>query len=261
MSGILLLSIHYDGEIVYDEENFIGFRSTQLMIAYMTTEINSLIALKNLILHSIRQQHTKRVKKIYYRYPAKLDNILFYKKYIVDVVILLFFHESSAIRDPMTDPYQVNFDNSKDVEAELTKIPYEGEEEEEMNFYNDTQIALTQPAISCQYDWPDHFSTLNLDAITLDCFFSHRESKEDPIRLWMEHTHILLAQVGMKVRRYNAPHSCMQTSVDQDHRRLDSKVIAQHIFTMVKADPTISIRAIQGGMKNYFGYKTSYRKV
>ncbi|XP_015962172.1 uncharacterized protein LOC107486137 [Arachis duranensis] len=47
----------------------------------------------------------------------------------------------------------------------------------------------------------------------------------------------------------------------QDHRRLDSKVIAQYIFTMVKADPTISIRILQRGVENHFGYKASYRKV
>ncbi|XP_072056271.1 uncharacterized protein [Arachis hypogaea] len=47
----------------------------------------------------------------------------------------------------------------------------------------------------------------------------------------------------------------------QDHRWLDSKVITQHIFTMVKADPTISIRALQRGVENHFGYKASYRKV
>ncbi|XP_016165085.1 uncharacterized protein LOC107607674 [Arachis ipaensis] len=47
----------------------------------------------------------------------------------------------------------------------------------------------------------------------------------------------------------------------QDHQRLNSKVIAQYIFMMVKEDPTISIRVIQGGMENHFGYKTSYRKL
>ncbi|XP_025625513.1 uncharacterized protein [Arachis hypogaea] len=30
---------------------------------------------------------------------------------------------------------------------------------------------------------------------------------------------------------------------------------------MVKANPTISIRALQGGVENHFGYKASYRKV
>ncbi|KAL4356507.1 hypothetical protein AHAS_Ahas09G0093600 [Arachis hypogaea] len=30
---------------------------------------------------------------------------------------------------------------------------------------------------------------------------------------------------------------------------------------MVKTDPTISIRVLQGGVENHFGYKASYRKV
>ncbi|XP_016207197.1 uncharacterized protein LOC107647650 [Arachis ipaensis] len=68
-------------------------------------------------------------------------------------------------------------------------------------------------------------------------------------------------QERWEVRRYTRPHTCMQTSMGQDHRRLDLKVIAQHIFTMVKADPAISIRVLQGGVENHFGYKASYRKV
>ncbi|RYQ95024.1 hypothetical protein Ahy_B08g090005 [Arachis hypogaea] len=40
-------------------------------------------------------------------------------------------------------------------------------------------------------------------------------------------------QEKWEVRRYNGPYSCLHTSTRQDHRRLDSKVIAQAIFTMV----------------------------
>ncbi|XP_015956838.1 uncharacterized protein LOC107481139 [Arachis duranensis] len=68
-------------------------------------------------------------------------------------------------------------------------------------------------------------------------------------------------QERWEVRRYTGPHTCMQTLVGQDHHRLDSKVIAQHIFTMVKADPTINIRVLQGGVENHFGYKAFYRKM
>ncbi|XP_016192045.1 uncharacterized protein LOC107632919 [Arachis ipaensis] len=68
-------------------------------------------------------------------------------------------------------------------------------------------------------------------------------------------------QEKWEVRRYTGPHTCMQTSMGQDHRRLDLNVIAQHIFTMVKADPTISIRVLQGGVENHFGFKVSYRKM
>ncbi|XP_052118898.1 uncharacterized protein LOC127748426 [Arachis duranensis] len=64
-----------------------------------------------------------------------------------------------------------------------------------------------------------------------------------------------------EVRIYTGPPKCMQTSIGQDHCRLDSKMISQHIFTMVKTYPTISIRVLQGGVENHFGYKVSNRKV
>ncbi|XP_016195020.1 uncharacterized protein LOC107635991 [Arachis ipaensis] len=65
--------------------------------------------------------------------------------------------------------------------------------------------------------------------------------------------------------RYNAQYiqfgtGCNWSILISYRRKLDSKVIAQYIFTMVKADPTISIRVIQGGVENNFGYKASYRK-
>ncbi|MED6221406.1 hypothetical protein PIB30_054359 [Stylosanthes scabra] len=41
----------------------------------------------------------------------------------------------------------------------------------------------------------------------------------------------------------------------QDHRRLDSKLIAQDIFKLVQADPSIDINVLQGSTKNHFGYK------
>ncbi|QHN84969.1 uncharacterized protein DS421_16g533320 [Arachis hypogaea] len=81
MSRNPLLSIHYDGEIVYDEEGSIVFRSGQPIITFITPEVNSLTALKNLILHALGQQESKRVKKVYYRYPTELDGNLFYKRY------------------------------------------------------------------------------------------------------------------------------------------------------------------------------------
>ncbi|KAL4321679.1 hypothetical protein AHAS_Ahas14G0134600 [Arachis hypogaea] len=57
-------------------------------------------------------------------------------------------HGSSAIRDPMMDQYEVNPDDEDDVDDKPTEIPNDSDEEEEMNYYGDTQIALTQPAIS-----------------------------------------------------------------------------------------------------------------
>ncbi|KAL4344403.1 hypothetical protein AHAS_Ahas11G0174900 [Arachis hypogaea] len=53
----------------------------------------------------------------------------------------------------------------------------------------------------------------------------------------------------------------MQTLIGQDHQRLDSKVIAQPIFTMEKIDPTITLRVLQVFVENHLVYKASYRKI
>ncbi|KAL4381541.1 hypothetical protein AHAS_Ahas04G0143800 [Arachis hypogaea] len=89
-------------------------------------------------------------------------------------------HEGFAIRDPMMDQYEVNPDDRDDADDEPPEISDDGDEEEEMNYYGDTQFALTQPAISRQYGRLDHFSRLNLDAMTSDWSFTQGGPKEDP---------------------------------------------------------------------------------
>ncbi|RYR13962.1 hypothetical protein Ahy_B04g070685 isoform B [Arachis hypogaea] len=54
-------------------------------------------------------------------------------------------HDGSAIRDSMMEQYEVNLDDGDDADEEPPKIPDDGNEEEEINYYGDTQIALTQP--------------------------------------------------------------------------------------------------------------------
>ncbi|KAL4306130.1 hypothetical protein AHAS_Ahas16G0147500 [Arachis hypogaea] len=61
------------------------------------------------------------------------------------------------------DQYKVNPDDGDDTDEEPPEIPDDGDEEEEMNYYGDTQITLTQPAISRPYDRSDHFTRLNID--------------------------------------------------------------------------------------------------
>ncbi|RYR73499.1 hypothetical protein Ahy_A02g007866 [Arachis hypogaea] len=101
--------------------------------------------------------------------------------------------------------------------------------------------------------------------MTSDWSFTQAGSEEDPsnefeVGQQFKNKEEVMLQEKWEVRRYTDPQTCIQTSMGQDYRRLDSKVIAQHIFTMVKADPTISIRVLQGGVENHFGYKTSYKK-
>ena len=64
-----------------------------------------------------------------------------------------------------------------------------------------------------------------------------------------------------KIRKYNGPHTCLFALLSQDHPLLDTNVICANIFSMVQADPTISIKVRQGSMEAKYSFKTSYMKV
>ena len=64
-----------------------------------------------------------------------------------------------------------------------------------------------------------------------------------------------------EIRKYNGPHTCLSTSLSQDHPKLDTNVICTIIFPMVQADPTISVKVLQGSVEARYGFKASYRKV
>ncbi|RYQ79516.1 hypothetical protein Ahy_Scaffold6g108271 isoform B [Arachis hypogaea] len=184
-------------------------------------------------------------------------------------------HDGSTVRDPMMDQYEANPDDGDNAEEEPAKIPDDGDDEEEMNFYGNTQITLTQPAISQPYDCRDHFSRLNLEVMTSDWSFTQGGPEDDPrngfevgqhfhnkeeVMLavktysiseaveykivnsdqwrynaqcvqfrpgcnWSIHISYRRKVEKWEVRRYTGPHRCIQTSMGQDHRRLDSKVI------------------------------------
>ncbi|RYQ95479.1 hypothetical protein Ahy_B08g090788 isoform C [Arachis hypogaea] len=64
-----------------------------------------------------------------------------------------------------------------------------------------------------------------------------------------------------EIRKYEGPHSCLASSMFQDHAQLDSNIICQHIFPMVHADATICVKVLQGSVESAYGYKVSYKKV
>ncbi|RYR55987.1 hypothetical protein Ahy_A05g021805 [Arachis hypogaea] len=198
--------------------------------------------------------------------------------------------DGSTIGDPMQDHYQIHLmSDDKDVDAKLVDIPEE--EHEELN-----DFTMSQPAISRPYDHLTHYSTLNLDAMNGDWSFGQGGSEDNPthdfeIGQQFDNKEVVMAvkmysikraveykivesnqfeniciacrqkQEKWEIRRCSGPHSCMQTTLGQDHGRLDSKVIAEHVLSMVKTDPTINIRVLQKAVENHFGYKTSYKKV
>ncbi|MED6126737.1 hypothetical protein PIB30_081300 [Stylosanthes scabra] len=173
MSEPPLLSLHYDSEITTDHNGSVVFCSNQPLFIRMPRYVRSLAASKNFVAQVIEVQDTKRVMKIYYRYPMEADGNFQFKSnkgfnYGVDSEPLQGMlpkefesHEGSAAGDPMTEPFHLDPDQDDGGD----------EVEEELNSFRISQVSLAQPSISQPYEYPDHFFTLNLDAMNSDVYW------------------------------------------------------------------------------------------
>ena len=64
-----------------------------------------------------------------------------------------------------------------------------------------------------------------------------------------------------KVRKYNSPHICTESTLTQDHEQLDTHVIEKELRDVVKNYPTIKIASLQQTLYNKYQYRPSYFKV
>ncbi|XP_016170719.1 uncharacterized protein LOC107613291 [Arachis ipaensis] len=64
-----------------------------------------------------------------------------------------------------------------------------------------------------------------------------------------------------EVRRYNGPHTCLATSISNDHRQLDDHVICARIYLLVRVDAAVPVKVLQQATEADYGFKPSYRKV
>ncbi|XP_016164109.1 uncharacterized protein LOC107606577 [Arachis ipaensis] len=135
--------------------------------------------------------------------------------------------------------------------------------------------------------YPPHFSSLDLDAMRQEgalgepAGFGARDAEgsagltefqvgqrfqdKDEAVLSVK-TYSIRRGVQYKVvesnyRRYNGPHTCLATSISSDHRSLDYHVISAFIMPMVRADASVSIKALLNATAAHFGSRPTYRRV
>ena len=63
-----------------------------------------------------------------------------------------------------------------------------------------------------------------------------------------------------RITKYKSPHTCVNPCINQDHSQLDSSFVFEYIETLVKAEMTITVTAIQIVVAEQFGYQISYQK-
>ncbi|XP_061341464.1 uncharacterized protein LOC133287801 [Gastrolobium bilobum] len=63
-----------------------------------------------------------------------------------------------------------------------------------------------------------------------------------------------------KVTKWGGNHNCLNDHLSQDHRQLDSNVIAALVVEMIKKEPSVAIALVQERITHSYGFKVSYRK-
>lgn len=63
-----------------------------------------------------------------------------------------------------------------------------------------------------------------------------------------------------RITKYPSPHTCINLCINQDHSQLDSMYLFELVETLVKAQMTIIVAAIQVVVVEQIGYHISYQK-
>ncbi|KAH1256581.1 hypothetical protein GmHk_03G006714 [Glycine max] len=63
-----------------------------------------------------------------------------------------------------------------------------------------------------------------------------------------------------KVTQWGGPYTCLNMTMTQDHKKLDSDLIVTCVVGMIREDPSIKVSLIQERINSEFAYKVSYKK-
>ncbi|MED6209994.1 hypothetical protein PIB30_059897 [Stylosanthes scabra] len=121
MGDRILVSIHYAGQIRKDQAGNNVFSCPEPTFVCWPNEEMGLQQLKYFILRFIGQEHIKRVRKIYYRYPHEVDGILYFKRFHLrddaDVALIRDWHLNIAVI-PLLELYALLIEEGNNSEAD-----------------------------------------------------------------------------------------------------------------------------------------------
>nr|XP_004490053.1 uncharacterized protein LOC101492937 [Cicer arietinum] len=193
------------------------------------------------------------------------------------------FEDGNPLYDP--DPYQPEpyFDQAKTFEPEPSQLePYIplgdmadfdqqeiSEESEEETYFDEDEEKNNEgdndngDDLEPTYDPPFHMRNLNLDYAYQSSEFDMPSNEPPPLDASLE--------IGMKdslsqkskqwvIGRLKRPHNCANSSMSQDHTKLDSNIICESIKSLLKVDPSIKVKVIIAHIRERYNYTITYRK-
>ena len=61
-------------------------------------------------------------------------------------------------------------------------------------------------------------------------------------------------------KKIEAPHTCLSTTLSDDHVNLDSNQIVTIVVNLIKANPSIPVKSLIAKIKSRYGYSVTYEK-
>nr|XP_004491056.1 uncharacterized protein LOC101498811 [Cicer arietinum] len=150
----------------------------------------------------------------------------------------------------------IDFDQQEISEDSEEETYFDEDEDDEGDNDNGDDLELT-------YDPPFHMCNLNLDNTYQSSEFDMQSNEPPPLDASLE--------IGMKaslsqksnqwvIGRLKGPHNCANSSMSQDHTKLDSNIICESIKSLLKADPSIKVKVIIAHIRERYNYTITYRK-
>nr|XP_027190511.1 uncharacterized protein LOC113786681 [Cicer arietinum] len=169
--------------------------------------------------------------------------------------------ETSEPEPSQLEPYiplgdMTDFDQQEISEESEEETYFDEDEDDEGDNDNGDDLELT-------YDPPFHMCNLNLDNTYQSSEFDMQSNEPPPLDASLE--------IGMKaslsqksnqwvIGRLKGPHNCANSSMSQDHTKLDSNIICESIKSLLKADPSIKVKVIIAHIRERYNYTITYRK-
>ncbi|RYR68858.1 hypothetical protein Ahy_A03g015347 [Arachis hypogaea] len=235
MESYVSLRIYFNGQILYDTHEGVSFLCENSCVIVVPLSI-TYEGLKSVLCQSVGQQGQKRVTNILYRQPVLVFGgfIQFQIMHVADEAKI----EDIDFPEPNIDWIGYNTESDEEFEGNYEIVgPTEDMKEDdisvERNVADVANVLVDQHSSIRGIDYRVYESEPTI--FYAKCV--HYGTSCD----WLIRVSLIKRQYCWVIRRYNGSHTCIRSTISQDHAKLDSGIIAEVIKSLVEADPSLKI--------------------
>ncbi|RYQ87644.1 hypothetical protein Ahy_B09g095168 [Arachis hypogaea] len=241
MESYISLRIYFNGQILYDTHEGMNFLCENPCVIVVLLSI-TYEGLKS----SVDQQGLKRVTNILYRQPVLVFGgfVQFQIMHVADEAGIRGITRTSFIE------LYIEFEEIEDIDFSEPNIDWMG-----YNTESDEEFEGNYEVVGLTKDVGEDETSIERDVTDItNALVDQHPSKEPSVSL-------IKRQYYWVIKRYSGSHTCIRSTIFQDHAKLDSGIIGEAIKPLVEADPSLKVKSVIAKVQSKFNYTISYRKV